>query len=159
MRHWRHVRRRVGKQEASVAADVGGRTTAASGATPHSKGDVRAAHKLRVECKSTTAPQFRLPYKVVQKIILESVNGGEEEWAIQLQFVGQGSKTNFAFIAMDQAERLGLPADQYGVVEMDDSQTVCLRRHTLMLAPLRIHWHGFRYVCIPWSVFIGRRDM
>ncbi len=63
------------KQEHQTAKDIGGRTTAASGAKWHSKGDVKSSLLLG-ECKATNEAYYSLNCKTWQKIAKEAAKSG-----------------------------------------------------------------------------------
>lgn len=63
-------------QEKRAAVDYGGSTTPASGATWHSKGDVKTLNYL-VECKTTTKDSYRLFYSDLHKITIEAITEGK----------------------------------------------------------------------------------
>lgn len=68
--------RRSRKQEAEVAARLGGRLTIASGALD-TKGDVRVKRVMRVECKTTTKKSFSVTREMLGKIEEAALSAGE----------------------------------------------------------------------------------
>lgn len=89
------------RQEKLAAQDVGGLTTAGSGAAKTSGGgDVRVAGKLRIECKYTEKSFFVLELAVLKKIQMEALKGGMEQPVLQLTFVAKhtGAETSFAIL-------------------------------------------------------------
>lgn len=87
------------RQEKNAAIDVGGQTTAGSGAAKTSGGgDVRKAGELRIECKYTEKNFFVLELAVMKKIQMEALRGGMEQPVLQLTFVAKytGAETSFA---------------------------------------------------------------
>jgi hypothetical protein len=60
-------KRRAPKQERSLAAKLGGRTTSASGSKSE-KGDVRVKGVLRVEAKCTRKKSFSVTLEMIEKI-------------------------------------------------------------------------------------------
>lgn len=87
------------RQEKFAAQDVGGHTTAGSGAAKTSGGgDVRKAGELRIECKYTEKDFFVLELAVLKKIQMEALRGGMEQPVLQLTFVAKhtGVQTSFA---------------------------------------------------------------
>lgn len=93
-------------QERRVAADLGGRVQPGSGAPEFHKGDVRKAGEIRVECKTTSTKGYRLTLAEIQKIQGEALTGGDEGWAMQIQFQGQFTNKKVAVIDWDEFLRL-----------------------------------------------------
>lgn len=91
-------RRKSKLQERSVAEDVGGRLQPGSGAPEFYKGDVRKAGDLRVEAKTTSKMTFALKARELDKIRNEALSGGDESWAMQVEFHGTFTKKKFAVI-------------------------------------------------------------
>lgn len=85
-------------QERSIAEDIGGRLQPGSGAPEFYKGDVRKAGELRVEAKTTSKGSFTLKSSELEKIRNEAIAGGEESWAMQVEFHGQFTKKKYAII-------------------------------------------------------------
>ncbi len=88
-------------QERRVAEELGGKVQPGSGAPQFYKGDVRVAEDIRVECKTTGAKAYRLTVAELQKIQMEALTGGEETWAMQIQFQGQFTNKKYAVIDWD----------------------------------------------------------
>lgn len=62
------------RQEKQAAADLGGRTTAASGAAKFSGGgDVRVMGKTRVECKYTENDSYTLKFDELEKLKKQAI--------------------------------------------------------------------------------------
>lgn len=76
-------------QERRAAEDLGGRVQKGSGSSDFAKGDVRKAGDLRLECKTTSKKSYSLKLSDIQKIQLEALKGGLEDWAMQIEFQGQ----------------------------------------------------------------------
>ncbi len=85
-------------QERQVAEDINGRVQPGSGAPDFYKGDVRKDQKLRVECKTTYAKSYHLRLQELQKIKSEALRGGDEYWAMQVEFQTQTGGKQFAVI-------------------------------------------------------------
>ena len=85
--------RRSQRQEKAMAQDVGGRTQPGSGSQDFAKGDVRKVGEFRGECKTTVAASTTLHLKDLLKIQNEALMGGLEDWALQLEFIGQGGRS------------------------------------------------------------------
>lgn len=77
--------RRAPKQEREVAARLGGRPTAASGAKDV-KGDVRIKGVARVECKTTRHKSFAVTLAMVGKLEESALLAGEVP-AIVVEFI------------------------------------------------------------------------
>lgn len=76
------------RQEQEMAADLGGRTTAGSGAARFSGGgDVRTQGKFRGECKLTTKDHYNLKLADLTKLQVQALRGGLEQPLFQLAFV------------------------------------------------------------------------
>jgi hypothetical protein len=67
------IRKLSNKQEQSIAKELNGKVTPASGATPFSKGDVRVNSAFRIECKFTLAETYTLKLDELIKIRNEAV--------------------------------------------------------------------------------------
>jgi hypothetical protein len=94
----RHKRRSV-MQERRVAKDVGGRVQPGSGAPDFCKGDVRVTGELRIECKTTSKSSYSLKFADLDKISLEALEGGMEDWVMQVEFQkSAGSSKKFAVL-------------------------------------------------------------
>jgi hypothetical protein len=91
-------RKKSQKQEKRVAEDIGGREQPGSGAPDFYKGDVRKTGKLRVECKTTSAQAYHLRLVDIEKIKVEALRGGDENWAMQVEFQTQTGGKRFAVI-------------------------------------------------------------
>ena len=99
-------------QEKRAAKDLGGRVQPGSGASEFAKGDVRKAGQLRVECKTTGYRSYSLKLDDIIKIQSEAMNGGAEDWAMQIEFQGSvGNNKKVAVIDwysyLDLIERAG----------------------------------------------------
>ncbi len=88
-------------QERRVAEELGGSVQPGSGAPDFYKGDVRKAGDIRVECKTTGSKAYRLTQAELLKIQTEALSGGEESWAMQIQFQGQFTNRKYAVIDWD----------------------------------------------------------
>lgn len=86
------AKKRSRLQEGRIANDLGGDVQKASGATDFAKGDVRVQGELGVEAKHTSAKSFTLKLSDIQKIRSEALTRGED-WAMQVEFVGQAGKS------------------------------------------------------------------
>lgn len=85
-------------QERRIADDIGGRVQPGSGAPEHYKGDAISPGDLRVEAKTTSKKQYALKVSELDKIRNEALNGGEEDWAMQIEFQGQFTNRTVAVI-------------------------------------------------------------
>jgi len=106
-----HGQRQSRRQERRAAEDLGGRTTPASGATPHIKGDVQAPG-LKVECKTTSGLSYSLKRKELEKIQMEALTEGVQDWAMQVEYhLSPGFNRRYAVIDwltyLDLRERSG----------------------------------------------------
>jgi hypothetical protein len=91
-------KRRSKLQERRAAEDVGGIVQPGSGAPAFYKGDVRKIGALRIECKTTRSRSYRLEIDTIEKIKAEALQGGAEDWALQIEFQGLPSNKRFAII-------------------------------------------------------------
>lgn len=67
------------QQEKRAAAELGGKTTAASGAAKFSGGaDVRVMGKIRLECKFTEKSEYTLRYVELQKVRKQAMKALEQ---------------------------------------------------------------------------------
>ncbi len=89
-------------QERRAAVDMGGRVQPGSGAPDFYKGDVRAPGDIRVECKTTGSKSYVLKLSELEKIRGEALMGGEESFAMQIEFQGQFRGKKFAVIDWDE---------------------------------------------------------
>jgi hypothetical protein len=85
-------------QEKRVAEDIGGRVQPGSGAPAFYKGDVREAHVLRIECKTTGALSYKLNLADLEKIKVEALRGNDPDWAMQIEFQTASGNKKFAII-------------------------------------------------------------
>jgi len=87
------------KQEERVAADLGGRVQANSGAMEMGGGaDVRVAGHTRVECKYTESPTYTLKLDDLEKLRQQSMQAGEAP-VMQIEFRGvPGRRERFALV-------------------------------------------------------------
>lgn len=83
--------RNAPKQEAKVAARLGGRTVAGSGCG-QAKGDVRVKGIALIECKCTQHKSFSVTRKLIDKIEEEAMHNGEVP-VMAIEFL-TGSKVN-----------------------------------------------------------------
>ena len=81
--------RRSQLQEKRLAEEIGGRVQPASGAMDFAKGDVRIAGVVRIECKTTSKASYILKVAELKKIQNEALLGGDDDWAMQIEFQGQ----------------------------------------------------------------------
>lgn len=93
-------------QERRVAEDIGGRVQPGSGAPAFYKGDIVKPGEIRIECKTTGAKSYQLKISEIEKIKSEALRGGDENWAMQIQF--QGQFTNRRVAVIDWEEYLNL---------------------------------------------------
>lgn len=90
-----YAQRRSRLQEKRAARDVGGATQAGSGSSSFAKGDFRKIGNIRGECKFTRSDTYILKKEDLEKIQLEALKGGLEDWVMQVEFVrtaGQSQK-------------------------------------------------------------------
>jgi hypothetical protein len=116
------------RQEKSTAADLGGHTTAGSGAAKFSGGaDVRVMGKTRVECKYTENSDYVLKFTELEKLRKQAQK--------QLEY------PVFQFAFKDPSGRL----EKYAVIQWDEMETpkvewstesksMILRKHALWSA-------------------------
>jgi hypothetical protein len=93
-----HNKRKSQLQERRAAADLGGRVQPGSGAPQHYKGDVRVAKDVRVECKTTSKESYQLKVHELEKIKGEAFMGGDDGWAMQIEFQTMTGNKKFAVI-------------------------------------------------------------
>jgi len=99
-------KRRSVLQERKLAESIGGRVQPGSGAPAFWKSDAVAQLSIRAEAKTTSKKQFTLTKAVLDKIRNEALTGGQEDWALQVEFQGQFKHSRFAVIDWDQYELL-----------------------------------------------------
>ncbi len=94
------------QQEKSAAADLGGRTTAGSGAAKFSGGgDVRVMGKTRVECKITENDSYSLKLDELEKLRKQAIKHLEYP-VFQFAFKEiSGRSTQYAVIQWDETEK------------------------------------------------------
>lgn len=97
------------QQEKRAAVELGGKTTAASGAAKFSGGaDVRVMGKIRLECKFTEKSDYTLRYVELQKVRKQAMKALEQP-VLQFAFrYPNGRLKAYAVIPWDQKEQ---PAD------------------------------------------------
>lgn len=126
-----HSKRKSILQERRAAEDLGGRVQPGSGAPAFYKGDVRKAHDVRVECKTTSAKSFGLKLVELEKIKAEALMGGDESWAMQVEFQTATAGKKFAIIDWQEYLDLRERAKEFGVQEAIPSLNG-LREHMMM---------------------------
>lgn len=130
------------RQEKLAAADLGGRTTAGSGAAKFSGGgDVRVMGKIRLECKVTEKDTYRLHYSDLKKIRTQA-NKVLEEPVFQIAFLHPNrSMSKFAIIPWD-----GKKTDDVIKVLYSKSQSIKLLEldlfDALNLGRLQLSFYG-----------------
>lgn len=95
-------RRKSVLQERRIAEDIGGRVQPGSGAPAFYKSDAVAGLDLRVEAKTTSKESYTLTTAVIDKIRNEALSGGQEDWAMQIEFQGRFSHKRVAVIDWDR---------------------------------------------------------
>lgn len=90
------------RQERRIADDIGGRVQPGSGAPAFYKSDAVAGLDLRVEAKTTSKQSYSLTTSVIDKIRAEALSGGQEDWAMQIEFQGQFAHKRVAVIDWDR---------------------------------------------------------
>lgn len=95
-------------QERRVAEEIDGKVQPGSGAPKFYKGDVRKEGDLRVECKTTASKSYSLKLAELDKIRSEAVVGGEESWALQVEFKPDGAVAGKRFAVIDWYEYVQL---------------------------------------------------
>jgi hypothetical protein len=95
-------KRRSVLQERRIAEDIGGRVQPGSGAPAFYKSDAVAGLDLRVEAKTTSKASYSLTTSVLDKIRNEALSGGQEDWAMQIEFQGQFTHKRVAVIDWDR---------------------------------------------------------
>jgi hypothetical protein len=82
-------RKKISKRlEEKVAKEVGGDTTAGSGAAEFSGGaDVRVAGEMRIEHKYTEGDSYVLKYADLEKLRMQAIKGGLEEPVFVVEFL------------------------------------------------------------------------
>lgn len=151
------TRRLVKKQERAAAESIGGHVQKASGALPYAKSDAVANGKMRVECKLTRQNRFRLQFSVLDKIQLEALKGGLEDWALQLKFVRQGGISyDYAIIPLSAAIQLGWNTEAMPLVySKGDSETIQSSTQPYII---RRSIKNYLYAVVWWSDFEDRRN-
>lgn len=113
---FKHNKRKSVLQERRAAEAIGGRVQPGSGAPEFYKGDVRKAGELRVECKTTSSRSFVLKLPVIEKIKAEALRGGDEGWALQVEF--QTVSGNKKFAVVDWQELMNLRNSLDSIAEL-----------------------------------------
>lgn len=93
-----HNKRKSALQERRAAEDLGARVQPGSGAPAFYKGDVRKQGDLRVECKTTSKKAYALKLSEIEKIKSEALMGGDDSWAMQIEFQTATAGKRFAVI-------------------------------------------------------------
>jgi hypothetical protein len=155
-----HRQKRLSKkQEEATAKDLGGWTTAGSGAAKFSGGgDVRKQGEMRAECKYTEKPFFLLKLDELTKIQLEAVRGGLESPVLRIDFVNPRSSASEAYAVIPTSSdrrdqvlhttdrkrvRLEKDALQKHLLEHDRAQIVFQKKKVRDAVYEIIPWHRF----------------
>lgn len=72
---------------------MGGTVQKGSGSSEFAKGDFRSVGNIRGECKLTKKEFYTLKEEELQKIKLEALKGGFEDWVMQVEYVGAGGQS------------------------------------------------------------------
>jgi hypothetical protein len=156
-----NYRKISGRQEKRVAAELGGKTQANSGATRlGGGGDVRVPGDTRVECKYTTKDRYVLKSSDLKKLREQAIRGGLEEPVFQIAF----------------RDRLGNMHERFAVTPISRSsmnlrEPICVEKKsiTIYLANLRywtsnshsiyLTFEGGEYYEIRlWSDYLAERE-
>jgi len=144
------------RQEKQTALDIGGRTTANSGAARFSGGaDVRAAGKLRVECKFTEKDFYVLKLKELEKLKKQAVKALEFP-VFQFAFKFRNTLTKYAVTRYDQAttpslmETLEWLGDGSVRIRHEELQQA-LAKYKLLL----VHLNGSAFKIQYWDDFVA----
>ncbi len=152
------------RQEKMAAADLGGRTQAASGASKFSGGgDVRVMGKTRVECKYTENDSYTLKFSELEKLRKQAIKALEYP-VLQFAFrVPSGQLEQYAVIQWDETE---WPQVDWST----EAKSFILRKPTLSsamhLGLTRIAFHvkegnslrSRYYRIMPWDDFVERHN-
>lgn len=151
------------RQETRVAAAVGGRTQAGSGAAPSSGGgDVRVLGHTRIECKYTEKDYYTLKLADLKKLKTQATRALEQP-VFQIHFVV--AKTSLCYeIAILQAT--AGDREVINFITHSEGKSIRLRRDILEVALFRfqrralLHWTADDswYVIVPWSDFLERNN-
>lgn len=95
-------KRRSVLQERRIAEEDGGRVQPGSGAPQFYKSDAVTGLENRYEAKTTAKKSFILKEAVIEKIRNEALIGGQEGWAMQIEFQGQFTHKRVAVIDWDR---------------------------------------------------------
>jgi len=94
-----YAQRRSKLQEKRAARDMGGSVQKGSGSSAFAKGDFRKVGDIRGECKHTSKSVYVLKESDLRKIQKEALQGGHEDWVMQVEFLGAvGHSRKFAII-------------------------------------------------------------
>ena len=94
-----YAQRRSKLQEKRAARDMGGSVQKGSGSSAFAKGDFRKVGDIRGECKHTSKLVYVLKEVDLKKIQKEALQGGHEDWVMQVEFLGAvGHSKKFAII-------------------------------------------------------------
>lgn len=69
-----------------------------SGSSQFYKGDVRKQGDVRIECKTTGSRSYVLKLTTLEKIKAEAIQGGELEWALQVEYQTISGNKKFAVV-------------------------------------------------------------
>ncbi len=154
------------RQEKQAAADLGGRTTAGSGAAKFSGGaDVRVMGKIRLECKVTEKDNYRLHFSDLKKVRAQA-NKALEEPIFQIAFLHSNrNMVKFAIVPWDG----GL--DDYTNIMYSKSQSIMLKEDEIFrevsvgrlqlnfYGELKIPLHHRMFEIMHWDDFIEQQNI
>jgi len=150
------IQKRSRKQERATAKDLKGRTTPATGARWHSKGDVRS-DKFLVECKITEKRSYSLPLKVWEKILNEARRDGFRTPAMCIEVHGNlGDPIVLAVLDRDTYEMWddhNRDIDEFRLIEDKKSFSMSRAWEKVSVCEGVVEKH--RLVIIPWKEFLN----
>lgn len=141
--------RRARNQEESAATRFGGRRQPGSGNQWHSRGDVRVDDFLLLEAKHTVGKSISITRKIVEKIMSEAANGGQDYWAVEALIVPH----NLYLYAVDphlifaaEQHLMSLPDTQQEHIGSKKSLTVSIRNGREPFVEVCTQWHTNFYL-------------
>jgi hypothetical protein len=137
------------KQEARVAKEMGGRVEAASGATKHAGGDVRAPG-YRIECKYTEKDKYALKLADLQKLRTIAFKHLEQP-VMQVQFLNKDEG-----VWCIRRAQPGKDVPIWQCAKTISMAWEIVRDQVIRKIPIWLHFKGEtdHWEVIPWGVFM-----
>lgn len=156
---------------------MGGTVQKGSGSSDFAKGDFRNVGNIRGECKCTSKLVYILKEDELQKIKLEALKGGFEDWVMQVEFLGQvGSSKKFAVVDCKMFMEMWTEARPQGYTSLSSQSIVQVgKSHQLKVDELK-YGHGLHvteilftedketvgtrdpvYLVVPWQAYLDVR--